>query len=119
MRTGNKAYHLYNVVSQSLNRDFLLLTEVPELVDIENDTFHMQYSESLSGALFMNVNNDPYVTLEHAFNEIFFTTNYKSCFLTIGMNTIAIFMPFLMCLKFLILTHEISKGCHMHLVIVF
>ncbi len=86
--------NLYSVVSQSLNQDFLLLTEVPELVDIENDTFHLQYSESFSGALFMTVNNDPYVTLEHAFNEIFFTTNYKSCLLTIGMNTIAIFMPF-------------------------
>ena len=67
---------------------------MPELVDIENDTFHLQYSESFSGALFMTVNDDPYVTLEHAFNEIFFTTNYKSCLLTIGMNTVAIFMPF-------------------------
>ena len=86
--------NLYSVVSQSLNQDFLLLTEVPELVDIENDTFHLQYSESFSGALFIAVNNDPYVTLGHAFNEIFFTTNYKSCLLTIGMNTIAIFMPF-------------------------
>ncbi len=81
--------NLYSVVSQSLNQDFLLLTEVPELVDIENDTFHLQYSESFSGALFMTVNNDPCVTLEHAFNEIFFTTNYKSCLLTIGMNSIA------------------------------
>ncbi len=86
--------NLYSVVSQSLNQDFLLLTEVPELVDIENDTFHLQYSESFSGALFMTVNNDPYVTLEHAFNEIFFTTNYKSCLLTIGMNTVAIIIPF-------------------------
>ena len=86
--------NLYSVVSQSLNQDFLLLNEVPELVDTENDTFHLQYSESFSGALFMTVNNDPYVTLEHAFKEIFFTTNYKSCLLTIGMNTVAIIMPF-------------------------
>ncbi len=64
--------NLYSVVIQSLNQDFLLLTEVPELVDIENGTFHLQYSESFSGALFMTVNNDTYVTLEHAFNEIFF-----------------------------------------------
>jgi hypothetical protein len=42
----------------------------------------------------MVVNNDPYVTLEHAFNEIFVMSNYKSCLLTIGMNTVAIFMPF-------------------------
>ena len=70
--------NLYTVVSRSLNQDFLLLNDRPELVDIENDTFHLQYSESFSGALFMT-----YVTLEHAFNEIFFTTNYKSCLLTI------------------------------------
>jgi hypothetical protein len=42
----------------------------------------------------MAVSNDPYVTLEHAFNEIFVMSNYKSCLLTIGMNTVAILMPF-------------------------
>ena len=57
-------------------------------------TFCLEYSEPFSGALFMSVNNDPYVTLEHTFNEIFFSLNYKSCLLTIGMNTVAIFMPF-------------------------
>jgi hypothetical protein len=72
----------------------VLLTDVPELVDIDNDTFYLEYSESFTGALFMAVNNDPYVTLEHSFNEIFVTSNYKSCLLTIGMNTVAIFMPF-------------------------
>jgi hypothetical protein len=44
---------------------------VPELVDIDNDTFCLEYSESFSAALFMDVNSDPYVTLDHAFNEIF------------------------------------------------
>jgi hypothetical protein len=63
-------------------------------VDIGNDTFCLEYSESFSGALFMAVNTDPYVTLEHSFNELFITSNYKSCLLTIGMNTVAIFMPF-------------------------
>jgi hypothetical protein len=86
--------NLYGVISQSINKDFLLLTDVPELVDIDNDTLCLEYSESFTGALFMAVNNDPYVTLEHAFNEIFVTSNYKSCLLTIGMNTVAIFMPF-------------------------
>jgi hypothetical protein len=35
----------------------------------------------------MAVNNDAYVTLEHAFNETFVTSNYKNCLLSIGMNT--------------------------------
>ena len=86
--------NLYSLLSQSINKDFLLLTEVPEFVAIDNDTFHLAYSVSFSGALFMTINNYPYVTLEHACNEIFFNLHYKSCLLTIGMNTVAIFMPF-------------------------
>ena len=86
--------NLYSVVSQCVQKDFLLLTEIPELVDIGSDTYHLEYSESFSGALFMTVNFDAYVTLEHAFNEIFFTSNYKSCLITVGINTVAVFMPF-------------------------
>ena len=39
-------------------------------------------------------NSLPHVTLEHALNEAFFTLHYNSCLLTIGMNTVAIMMPF-------------------------
>ncbi len=67
---------------------------MPELVDIANDTFQLQYTESLSGELFMTINNDVYVTLEHTFNKLFFILNYKTCLLKTGMNTVAIFMPF-------------------------
>lgn len=86
--------NLYSIISQSINKDFLLLSEVPELVDIDNDVFHLEYSESRSGALFMTVNSDPYVRLEHAFNEIFFTSHYRTCLLPISMTAVAIFMPF-------------------------
>ena len=60
----------------------------------------------------MTSDNDPYVTFEHAFNEIFFASNYNCCLLTIGMNTVAIQSLFLMFLKFFILTHEIFMGCN-------
>ena len=86
--------NLYSLVSQSINKDFLLLTEVPEFVAINNDTFNLAYSESFSGAIFMTINNYPYVTIQYACNEIFFNLHYKSCLLTIGMSTVAIFMPF-------------------------
>ena len=85
--------NLYCVISQSINKDFLLLTDVPVFVSFDN-TFHLQYSESFSGALFMTVNSDPYMTVEHSFYEIFVSSNYKSCLLTIAMNTVAIIMPF-------------------------
>ena len=39
-------------------------------------------------------NSLPHVTLEHALNEVFVSLHYNSCLLTIGMNTVAIMMPF-------------------------
>ena len=87
--------NLYGIISESINKDYLL-TDVPEFVDMDNSTFYLQYSESFSliGALFMTVNNYPFVTLENALNEVFHSLNHKSCLLTIGMNTVAIMMPF-------------------------
>ena len=86
--------NLYDVISRSINKNYLLLTDVPEFVEMDNHTYHLQYSDSFSGALLMSVNNHPYVTLEHALNEIFLVLNYKSCLFTIGMNTVAIIMQF-------------------------
>ena len=39
------------VVSRSINKVFLLITDVPGRVDIQNGTFCLEYSEFLSGAL--------------------------------------------------------------------
>ena len=86
--------NLYGIISQSINKKYLLLTDVPEFVDMDNITFHLEYSDSFSGALLMTVNNYPFVTLENALNEVFHSLNYKSCLLTIGMNSVAIMMPF-------------------------
>ena len=83
-----------SVVSQSIDKDFLLLTDLSDMVDISSDAYHLEYSESFSRAFLMTENFYAYVTLDHAFNEIFFSSNYKSCLLTIGVNTVAIFMPF-------------------------
>ena len=42
----------------------------------------------------MSENSSPHVTLEHALNEVFVPMYYSSCLLTIGMNTVAMLMPF-------------------------
>ena len=42
----------------------------------------------------MSENSPPHVTLEHALNEVFVSMHYNSCLLAIGMNTVAILMPF-------------------------
>ena len=86
--------NLYSIISQSINKSYLLLTDVPEFVDIENHAFNLQYSDSFSGALHMNEDSHPYVSLEHALNEVFVSLHYSSCLLTVGMNTVAITMPF-------------------------
>ena len=86
--------NLYGTISQSINKNYLLLTDVPEFVNMNNITFHLEYSDSFSGALLMTVNNYSFVTLENALDEVFHSLNYKSCLLTIGMNTVAIMMPF-------------------------
>ena len=85
---------LYGIISQSINKNYLLLTDVPEFVDIDNHAFNLQYSNSFSGALHMSENSPPHVTLEHALNEVFVSLHYNSCLLTIGMNTVAILMLF-------------------------
>ena len=85
---------MYGIISQNTNKTYLLLTDVPEYVDIENRVFNLQYSEAFSGALYMSEVSLPYVTLEHVLNEVFVSLHYNSCLLTIGMNTVAIMMPF-------------------------
>ena len=85
---------MYSIISQSKNKSYLLLSDVPEFVDIDNHVFNLQYSDSFSGALHMSEDNLPHVTLEHALNEVFFSLHYNSCLLTIVMNTVAIMMPF-------------------------
>ena len=85
---------LYGIISQSINKSYLLLTDAPEFVDIDNHVFNLQYSDSFSGALHMTGDSLPHVTLEHALNEVFFSLHYNSCLLTVGMNTAAIMMPF-------------------------
>ena len=81
---------LYSIISQSINKSYLLLTDVPGFVDVDNHVYNLQYSNSFSGAQHMAENSLPHVTLKHAFNEIFVSLHYNICLLTIGMNTVAI-----------------------------
>ena len=85
---------LYSIISQSINKSYLLLTDVLGFEDIDNRVFHLQYSDYFSSSLQLNEDSHPYVTLEHALNEVFVSLHYNSCLLTVGMNTVAIMMPF-------------------------
>ena len=40
---------LYSIISQSMNKSYLLLTDIPQFVDIENHVFNLQYSDPFQG----------------------------------------------------------------------
>ena len=73
---------------------YLLLTDVPHIVSIYNKVCILEYSESLTGILFLTSNNGPYKTLKNSLTEVFSSCqlNYNNCcLLTIGINTVAAF----------------------------
>ena len=77
-----------------LKKYFLLLTDVPAMVSLNEKTYNLTYSgESLSGELFMTDNNGPYISLKNAFTEIFLggETSYECSLLTIDCNTVSVF----------------------------
>ena len=73
--------------------DYLLLTGVPCIVSLYNKVHTLQYSESLTGSLFMTSNNGPYMTLQNSLIEVFSSSrlNYNCCLLTAGINAVAVF----------------------------
>ncbi|KAK2563295.1 hypothetical protein P5673_013659 [Acropora cervicornis] len=56
---------------EHITNDYLLLTAVPCIVSLYNKVYTLQYSESLTGSLFMMSNNGPYMTLQNSLIEIF------------------------------------------------
>ena len=73
--------------------DYLLLTDLPCVVSLYNKVYTLQYSESLTGSLFMTSNNGPYMSLQNSLMEVFSNCrlNYHCCLLTVGINTVAVF----------------------------
>ena len=49
LRAGNS---LYTCISRSINKDFLLLTDVPEMASVSDKIYHLQYSDPCGGDLF-------------------------------------------------------------------
>ena len=70
--------------------DYLLLTDVPDMVSIFDKLYTLQYSESFTGSLFMTSNIGPYMSLRNSLLEVFSDSqrNYNCCLLTNGINTL-------------------------------
>ena len=86
--------NLYTCIRNAINKDFLLLTDVPGFVSIEEKVYYLQYSDSFAGDIFMISDNEPFYSLKTVLNKIFSTTqfNCQHCLLTIDCNTVAICM---------------------------
>ncbi len=84
---------LYTCISNSVSKDLLLLTDVPEMISAYDNIYNLHYSESYAGALFTACSHEPYYSLEHAFSKIFLDSqlNYNYALLTVACNTVAIF----------------------------
>ena len=86
--------NLYTYIHNLINKDYLLLSDVPEMVSVDNKVYHLHYSESVSGDVFRLFDDEPFYTLTTALNKVFSPTelNYQHCLLTIDCNTVAICM---------------------------
>ena len=67
--------NLYSILSQHAQKDYLLHTEVPQMVSFDRNTLNLENSKSFCEPITMNHN----VTLEHAFHEVFDIGNNKAC----------------------------------------
>ncbi len=84
---------LYSHVRNSVNKNFLLLSDIPKIISLCNTVYFVQYSDPFAGNLFTISNSLPYCSLEYAFNNPFSgpCSSYQYCLLTIDCNTVAIF----------------------------
>ena len=91
MNIGN---HLYSTLSQSTKEIFLLLTDLPAIVNLFEVNYNLRYSESYSGDLSgdsSHITDFPYVmSLASAFVSLL-RENYNSFLLTIGSYAVAIY----------------------------
>ena len=55
---------LYTYITNSINKTFLLLTDVPELFELSDQMYCLQYIDPFAGDLFMATNNLTYYSLE-------------------------------------------------------
>jgi DNA replication protein DnaC len=95
MNTGNQ---LYSCLSKLLNQTFLMLTELPAIVEIADTNYQLQYSESYCGLLHVihhdensTIEDFPYCVRLCDAMESLMRDNYVSFVLTIGCITVGIY----------------------------
>ena len=105
--------NLYTSIRYSVRiNDYLLLTDVPGIVSLFDKLYTLQYSESLTGSVFMTSNDGPFMSLQNSLQEVFSQQNYNCCLLLIQLQFLKLHSRVL---KFLTLIQGIYMGCPIHL----
>ena len=86
LRVGNS---LYSYIPLSIKEDLLLLSEIPGALCLDEETYRLSYSESITGDVNMLESRDCYFSLLEALRSL--RRRYNACLLTIFCNTVAIF----------------------------
>ena len=93
MDIGNE---LYSALSRMTRQTYLLLTELPNMVTVLDTNYQLQFSESYTGNLHVNMINEhiPYVMPFVCAIECLLQQNYDSFLVTIQSNTVSVYsMP--------------------------
>ena len=93
MQMGNE---LYTALSQLSRQTFLLLTELPAMVTVEDTHYSLEFSQSYTGNLHLHINvvneNIPFVMPLDSALEQLQQESFNSFLLTIEYNTVSIFI---------------------------
>ena len=65
----------YTWICNSINKTFLLLTDVPKIVLVSDKMYFLQYRDAFADDLFITTNNPPYYSFENAPNNLRFLVN--------------------------------------------
>ena len=86
--TGNE---LYSDLSRLYNQEFLLLTELPQMVTVLETNYQMEYSPSYTGIIHDVSSSVDFLYCMPLGNalQILFGENYQTFILTIHGNTVA------------------------------
>ena len=89
LRVGNS---LYSYIRLSIKEDLLLLSEIPSALCLDEETYRLSYSESITGDVNMLESRDCYFSLLEALRSL--KRRYNACLLTIFCNNVAIFLSY-------------------------
>ena len=71
----------------SINKTFLLLTHVPNIVLLSDKMYFFQYRDAFADDFFITTNNPPYYSFENALNNRRFSVKLTT--LPVDCNTVA------------------------------